>query len=151
MKKQVFTFVDISLVYYKECKFRAPLGRDGPVWRYWQRFVEEVRLSFLTFWFIFPCNSPGHPVLWLLPCYSGPSLTLEPLHNYDVWLKFFVLIVFDILKEILKLHRFMFNVDKGWNYCWFGYQTGTAKFFFLSTQTWKVGDNLRSLGKFREP
>jgi len=26
----------------------------------------------------------GHPCLWILPCYSGPSINLEPLHNYDV-------------------------------------------------------------------
>merc|ERR1719418_143202 len=26
----------------------------------------------------------GPPLVWLLPCHTGPSLTLEPLQNYDV-------------------------------------------------------------------
>ena len=26
----------------------------------------------------------GHPVLWLLPCYSGDHFSYEPVQNYDV-------------------------------------------------------------------
>ena len=26
----------------------------------------------------------GHPLLWLLPCHSGDTLSYEPLQNYDV-------------------------------------------------------------------